>query len=159
MKPLRLTLCLRLVLLQLLIVPGSIGWQVQPQPPQRSQPDPRYIGPLAPDPSTLEKDSSGHIVTPRRIDATTDPAIQPKQPSAPAPNGTHVNVPLRIHRTAIHSRPALVVGDWAGVGSSQAGVYRSGTWILDSDGTHTYQSNWIFQFGGSPFDMPVVGKW
>lgn len=99
------------MLFQLLIVPGSVGWGQSQQPPQRLQPDPRYIGPSAPDPSTLEKDSSGRLVTPRRIDATTDPATQPKQPSAPAPNGTHVNVPLKAHRTPSHLRPALKYAD------------------------------------------------
>jgi hypothetical protein len=52
-----------------------------------------------------------------------------------------------------------VVGNWNGSvnGASQAGIFRSGTWLLDADGTHQYNS--INQFGGSPGDLPVVGKW
>lgn len=50
----------------------------------------------------------------------------------------------------------FVAGDWWGTGRATAGVYRSGTWLLD-DGTHAY--NYIYQFGGVAGDVPVVGKW
>jgi hypothetical protein len=50
-----------------------------------------------------------------------------------------------------------VTGDWQGNGTSRAGIYRSGNWIEDVTGAHTYDT--FFQFGGVPTDVPLVGKW
>ena len=53
----------------------------------------------------------------------------------------------------------FVTGDWAGTGYQQAGVYRlgSGYWLLDADGSHQYNTSYLF--GGLPSDLPIVGKW
>jgi hypothetical protein len=51
----------------------------------------------------------------------------------------------------------FVVGDWLGSGTDRAGVYRSGNWIEDTIGNHTYDT--FFQFGGVPSDQPVTAKW
>jgi len=53
-----------------------------------------------------------------------------------------------------------VSGDWIGAGTSRAGIYRSGSWILDLGNVpvnHTYDT--FFQFGGLATDSPIVGKW
>jgi hypothetical protein len=50
-----------------------------------------------------------------------------------------------------------VAGDWLGTGVYHAGIYRSGSWLLDLTGAHTYDT--FFQFGGLATDTPVVGKW
>jgi hypothetical protein len=47
-------------------------------------------------------------------------------------------------------------GDWFGTGKDQGGVYRSGSWLLDS-GDHLYHT--IYQFGGLSGDRPLAGKW
>jgi hypothetical protein len=51
----------------------------------------------------------------------------------------------------------FITGDWTGSGISRAGVYRSGNWILDLNGAHTYDT--FYQFGGAPGDVPTPGKW
>jgi hypothetical protein len=51
----------------------------------------------------------------------------------------------------------FVTGDWQGTGIYHAGVYRSGSWILDLSGAHTYDT--FFQFGGVSTDTPITGKW
>jgi hypothetical protein len=57
----------------------------------------------------------------------------------------------------------FVTGDWYGIGVSQAGVYRNGFWVLDSgvptapQASHT--TGLAFGYGGSPGDVPVVGRW
>jgi hypothetical protein len=51
----------------------------------------------------------------------------------------------------------FVTGDWLGTGTSHAGVYRRGNWLLDLTGGHTYDT--FYQFGGLPSDVPVTGKW
>jgi len=53
-----------------------------------------------------------------------------------------------------------VAGDWIGSGTARAGIYRSGSWILDLGNVvanHTYDT--FFQFGGTATDQPIVGKW
>jgi hypothetical protein len=52
---------------------------------------------------------------------------------------------------------AFVSGDWQGNGIYRAGIYRSGSWILDLSGNHTYDT--FFQFGGLSTDTPITGKW
>ena len=51
----------------------------------------------------------------------------------------------------------FVTGDWLGTGVWHAAVYRTGSWIEDTTGAHTYDT--FFQFGGLATDTPVVGKW
>jgi hypothetical protein len=50
-----------------------------------------------------------------------------------------------------------VTGDWLNTGVSRAGIYRSGSWIEDLTGAHTYDT--FFQFGGAPTDQALPGKW
>jgi hypothetical protein len=50
-----------------------------------------------------------------------------------------------------------VTGDWLGTGTSHAGIYRSGNWLLDLTGAHTYDT--FYQFGGVPTDIATPGKW
>lgn len=57
-----------------------------------------------------------------------------------------------------------VTGDWNGDGKSKIGVFRGGVWILDADGNGIYEDkgpgkDWVFNFGGVPGDIPVVGDW
>ena len=52
-----------------------------------------------------------------------------------------------------------VIGDWNGDGCSEIGVYQSGAWILDYDGSggwSTGDKNYAF---GGPGWTPVVGYW
>ncbi|MFG0261256.1 MAG: SdrD B-like domain-containing protein, partial [Novipirellula sp. JB048] len=50
-----------------------------------------------------------------------------------------------------------VSGDWNGDGIDQIGVFRDGTWILDTDGDGRWtQRDETFQFG-RPGDEPIVG--
>jgi hypothetical protein len=50
-----------------------------------------------------------------------------------------------------------VTGDWLGNGTSYPGIYRNGSWILDTDGTQQHLQ--YFNFGGLGGDVPLVGKW
>jgi hypothetical protein len=50
-----------------------------------------------------------------------------------------------------------VSGDWQSTGTYHAGIYRSGSWLLDLSGAHTYDT--FFQFGGLATDQPITGKW
>jgi hypothetical protein len=51
----------------------------------------------------------------------------------------------------------FITGDWLGTGIFHAGVYRSGNWLQDTTGAHSYDT--FFQFGGVPTDQPIPGKW
>jgi len=51
----------------------------------------------------------------------------------------------------------FVTGDWLATGVWHAGVYRAGTWLEDTTGAHTYDTDWAF--GGIPGDQPIPGKW
>jgi hypothetical protein len=51
----------------------------------------------------------------------------------------------------------FVTGDWNRTGIWRAGIYRSGLWILDVNGTHT--ADLMFGYGGVPTDVPLPGKW
>jgi hypothetical protein len=57
----------------------------------------------------------------------------------------------------------FVVGDWYGTGTSTAGVYRAGIWVLDAALPASPQSFHVpaltFGYGGVAGDAPVVGKW
>ncbi len=56
-----------------------------------------------------------------------------------------------------------VVGDWAGTGITQVGIFRQGfLWALDANGNHVIDGpnlDFIFAYGGIIGDVPVVGKW
>lgn len=52
-----------------------------------------------------------------------------------------------------------VAGDWNGDGISNIGVFREGTWYLDTDGDGRFSpSDEVVHFG-RPGDIPVVGDW
>jgi hypothetical protein len=57
----------------------------------------------------------------------------------------------------------FVTGDWYSTGTSVAGVYRSGLWVLDAalpsapQSAHT--TGLTFGYGGVLGDVPVVGRW
>jgi sugar lactone lactonase YvrE len=58
----------------------------------------------------------------------------------------------------------FVTGDWFNTGTSGAGVFRNGFWVLDTALPSDPQANHslpplAFGFGGAPGDLPVVGKW
>jgi hypothetical protein len=57
----------------------------------------------------------------------------------------------------------FVAGDWNNTGTSQAGVYRAGYWVLDAALPNATQSSHVaglaFGYGGVPGDIPVIGKW
>jgi hypothetical protein len=48
-------------------------------------------------------------------------------------------------------------GDWYNTGIARAGIYRSGLWVLDADGSHS--GNFTVNYGGTSGDVPIVGKW
>ena len=52
-----------------------------------------------------------------------------------------------------------VVGDWNGDGVDDLGVYRAGTFYLDSDGDGTLGPEDAVIPKGGPGDLPVVGDW
>ena len=55
-----------------------------------------------------------------------------------------------------------VVGDWDGTGTTKIGIYRSGTWYLDTNGNGVWDSatdGFIVNWAGVPGNAPVVGKW
>ena len=52
-----------------------------------------------------------------------------------------------------------MVGDFNGDGIDELGVYRTGTWLLDTNGNHQLDAHdKVFELGG-PGDKPVVGDW
>ena len=52
-----------------------------------------------------------------------------------------------------------VVGDFNGDGIDEIGVYRDGTWYIDTNNNGIIdQGDQVFQLGG-PGDKPVVGDW
>jgi hypothetical protein len=54
-----------------------------------------------------------------------------------------------------------VTGDWNGDGTDEVGVFRSGRWYLDGDGSGTWNADadiYKASFGGAG-DIPVTGDW
>ena len=52
-----------------------------------------------------------------------------------------------------------IVGDFNGDGIDELGVYRDGTWIIDTNGNGAIDADdQVFRLGG-PGDKPVVGDW
>ena len=52
-----------------------------------------------------------------------------------------------------------VVSNWGGGGTDHIGVFRNGTWVVDSNGSGAWEpSDAVFSFGLSG-DIPVVGRW
>jgi len=77
---------------------------------------------------------------------------------------TNAGSSAAVHQPAAGSFPygglfgdIFVTGDWLGTGTSRAGLYRSGNWIEDTTGAHTYDT--FYQFGGVLNDQPLVAKW
>jgi hypothetical protein len=52
-----------------------------------------------------------------------------------------------------------VAGDWTGSGVKQAGVFRDGTWILDTNGDGVLDAGDQVVAFGQAGDIPVVGDW
>lgn len=52
-----------------------------------------------------------------------------------------------------------VVGDWTGTGVKRAGVFRNGTWILDTNGDGVLNAGDQVVTFGQAGDIPVVGDW
>ena len=57
----------------------------------------------------------------------------------------------------------FVTGDWNNTGTSAAGVYRAGLWVLDAALPSAPQASHVpgltFGYGGLAGDVPVTGKW
>src|SRR5262249_7088237 len=57
----------------------------------------------------------------------------------------------------------FVTGDWANNGTSAAGVYRNGLWVLDAAPPGAPQAGHVpgmtFGYGGVTGDVPVTAKW
>jgi hypothetical protein len=57
----------------------------------------------------------------------------------------------------------FVVGDWYNTGTSTAGVYRAGYWVLDAALPGAPQASHVsglaFPYGGLASDVPITGKW
>jgi hypothetical protein len=52
-----------------------------------------------------------------------------------------------------------VMGDWAGIGVKSIGVFRNGTWYLDTNNDGSFdQGDQTIQFGQAG-DIPIVGDW
>jgi hypothetical protein len=52
-----------------------------------------------------------------------------------------------------------VAGDWTGTGVSRAGVFRNGTWILDTNGDGVLNAGDQVVAFGQAGDVPIVGDW
>ena len=52
-----------------------------------------------------------------------------------------------------------VAGDWTGDGVTKIGVFRDGTWHLDTDGDGRWSPGDLMIEFGQPGDIPVVGDW
>lgn len=52
-----------------------------------------------------------------------------------------------------------VVGDWDGTGRKRIGVFRNGTWYLDTNGNGYLDAGDQTISFGQPGDLPVVGDW
>src|SRR4029079_11451216 len=51
-----------------------------------------------------------------------------------------------------------VVGDWTGDGIEKIGVFRAGTWYLDTNNNHQLDASDMVVHLGQSGDQPVVGK-
>jgi hypothetical protein len=49
-----------------------------------------------------------------------------------------------------------VAADWSMSGTTKVGVFRSGNWLIDYNGTQTINRQYLY---GQAGDMPVVGDW
>lgn len=52
-----------------------------------------------------------------------------------------------------------IVGDWTGTGTKRIGVFRDGTWILDTNGNGVLDAGDRTVSFGQAGDIPVVGDW
>jgi len=52
-----------------------------------------------------------------------------------------------------------VAGDWTGTGVKRAGVFRNGTWILDTNGDGVLNAGDQVVAFGQEGDVPIVGDW
>jgi hypothetical protein len=52
-----------------------------------------------------------------------------------------------------------IAGDWSHTGKKQIGVFRNGTWILDTNGNGVLDASDKYVSFGQTGDVPVVGDW
>jgi hypothetical protein len=52
-----------------------------------------------------------------------------------------------------------IVGDWTGTGMKRIGIFRNGTWILDTNGNGVIDAGDKTVSFGQAGDIPVVGDW
>ena len=52
-----------------------------------------------------------------------------------------------------------IVGDWTGSGTKRIGIFRNGTWILDTNGNGVIDASDKTVSFGQAGDIPVVGDW
>ena len=52
-----------------------------------------------------------------------------------------------------------VIGDWTGSGTKRIGIFRNGTWILDTNGNGVIDASDKTVLFGQAGDIPVVGDW
>lgn len=52
-----------------------------------------------------------------------------------------------------------VVGDWTGTGTKRIGIFRQGTWILDTNGNGVIDASDKTVAFGQAGDIPIVGDW
>ena len=71
---------------------------------------------------------------------------------------TGFNSPVAVNTYGVSS-DIPVVGDWDGSGIKRLGVFRNGTWILDTNGNGVLDAADKTVAFGQTGDLPVVGDW
>jgi hypothetical protein len=71
-------------------------------------------------------------------------------------NGSNINLATYSYGVA---GDIPVVGDWTGSGVKRIGVFRNGTWILDTNGNGQLDSGDLTVPFGQAGDVPVLGDW
>ena len=71
---------------------------------------------------------------------------------------TGYNSPVAVNTYGVSS-DIPVVGDWDGSGVKRLGVFRNGTWILDTNGNGVLDAADKTVAFGQAGDLPVVGDW
>jgi hypothetical protein len=76
-------------------------------------------------------------------------------------DSSHVDAYGGLVTTLTYGQPGdiQVAGDWTGSGVKQAGVFRNGTWILDTNGNGVLDAGDQIVAFGQAGDIPVVGDW
>lgn len=66
--------------------------------------------------------------------------------------------PMRVFQFGVVGA-VPVAGDFNGDGISEVGVYRNGTWLLDLNGSGSWDNDDLWARLGSERDLPVIGDW